>query len=434
MKIDMHRPRVRRRRPIERLRHQLAGGLLLAALLPYLLHFVVAHPGHLSAAATIRWDLAAEATFFATTFAICGGFYLVRSLSSFPVPKNAYFVFPSFALSYAVVAAVMLFARIVYSRGLLVASFALCISWFTIVYSALQKRQQLFLAVVPFGDANQLPAIPGVDWHRMRNVDDLPLQIDALVADFHADLPNEWERLLADCALRGTVVYQVKQLTEALTGRVQIDHLSENNFGSMVPLVAYLRFKMLADWLLALAMVVPVSLFLGAMCVVIRLGSPGSPIFTQQRMGYRGVPFTVFKLRTMRQSAASQDPRAQAITIDDDHRITPIGRFLRRARLDELPQIYNVLKLEMSWIGPRPEAVPLSLWYESELPFYRYRHVVRPGISGWAQINQGHVARINEVREKLQNDFYYIKYFSPWLDAIIVIRTVVTMLTGFGAR
>ena len=288
--------------------------------------------------------------------------------------------------------------------------------------------------MVPFGDANKLPAIPGVVWHRMANVADLPKQIDALVADFHADLPNEWERLLADCALRGTVVYQVKQLTEALTGRVRIDHLSENNFGSMVPLVAYLRLKMLADWLFAIVLVVPVSLFLGIACLLIRLGSPGKPIFRQQRMGYRGVPFTVYKLRTMREAAVGGDARAQAMTADDDTRVTPIGRFLRRTRLDELPQIYNVLKLEMSWIGPRPEAVPLSLWYESELPFYRYRHVVRPGISGWAQINQGHVAKINEVREKLQNDFYYIKYFSPWLDAIIVIRTVVTMLTGFGAR
>ena len=434
MKIDKHRPTVRRRSLIERLRYQLAGGLLLAAVLPYLLHFSLFLPAHLSTHATLRFDLAAEATFFATVIAVCGGFYLVRSLSSFPVPKNAYFVLPSFALSYSMVAAVMLFARIVYSRGLLVASFALCILWFTLVYSAMQNRQRLFLAVVPFGAANQLPSIRGVNWHRMRNVADLPEHIDALVADFRADLPQEWERLLADCALRGTVVYQVKQLTEALTGRVQIDHLSENNFGSMVPLVAYLRLKMLADWLFAAILVVPVTLFLGVMCLIIRAGTPGAPIFTQQRMGYRGVPFTVYKLRTMRQLPATGDAREQAITEDEDERITAIGRFLRRSRLDELPQIYNVLKLQMSWIGPRPEAVPLSLWYESELPFYRYRHVVRPGISGWAQINQGHVAKINEVREKLQNDFYYIKYFSPWLDAIIVIRTVVTMLTGFGAR
>jgi lipopolysaccharide/colanic/teichoic acid biosynthesis glycosyltransferase len=88
----------------------------------------------------------------------------------------------------------------------------------------------------------------------------------------------------------------------------------------------------------------------------------------------------------------------------------------------------------MSWIGPRPEAEVLSLWYNSELPFYPYRHVVKPGISGWAQVNQGHVASMDEVNRKLQYDFYYIKYFSPWLDLLILVRTIKTVLTGDGAK
>jgi lipopolysaccharide/colanic/teichoic acid biosynthesis glycosyltransferase len=88
----------------------------------------------------------------------------------------------------------------------------------------------------------------------------------------------------------------------------------------------------------------------------------------------------------------------------------------------------------MSWIGPRPETTVLSDWYFDEIPFYRYRHVIRPGISGWAQVNQGHVAQVDQVREKLQYDFFYIKYFSPWLDLLILFRTVRTMLTGEGSR
>ena len=110
------------------------------------------------------------------------------------------------------------------------------------------------------------------------------------------------------------------------------------------------------------------------------------------------------------------------------------GAFLRRTRIDELPQIINILKGEMSWIGPRPEAEVLSSWYTGEIPFYRYRHVVKPGISGWAQVNQGHVAAVDEVHEKLQYDFFYVKYFSPWLDTLILFKTVRTMLTGFGSR
>jgi lipopolysaccharide/colanic/teichoic acid biosynthesis glycosyltransferase len=118
----------------------------------------------------------------------------------------------------------------------------------------------------------------------------------------------------------------------------------------------------------------------------------------------------------------------------DEDRITRVGRFLRRHRLDELPQIFNILKWQMSWIGPRPEAELLSVWYADEIPFYRYRHVVKPGISGWAQVNQGHVAGVDDVYVKLQYDFYYVKYFSPWLDLLIFLRTIKTMLTGFGSR
>jgi lipopolysaccharide/colanic/teichoic acid biosynthesis glycosyltransferase len=128
------------------------------------------------------------------------------------------------------------------------------------------------------------------------------------------------------------------------------------------------------------------------------------------------------------------EARSLAITRERDDRITPIGRFLRKSRIDELPQIINVLRGEMSWIGPRPEAAILSRWYEEEIPFYRYRHIVRPGIAGWAQVCQGHVADVDEVRSKLHYDFYYIKQYSPWIDLLIVVRTIRTMMTGYGAR
>jgi lipopolysaccharide/colanic/teichoic acid biosynthesis glycosyltransferase len=158
-------------------------------------------------------------------------------------------------------------------------------------------------------------------------------------------------------------------------------------------------------------------------------------LFRQKRVGRGGHEFTVYKFRTMR-LVTDLDPndRAAAMTGDGDVRITKLGNFLRRMRLDELPQLWNILKGEMSFIGPRPEAQVLSSWYTSEIPFYRYRHVVRPGISGWAQVNQGHVAEVDEVHTKLQYDFFYIKYFSPWLDVLILFRTIKTMLTGRGAR
>jgi lipopolysaccharide/colanic/teichoic acid biosynthesis glycosyltransferase len=165
----------------------------------------------------------------------------------------------------------------------------------------------------------------------------------------------------------------------------------------------------------------------------VRLDSSGPILFRQKRVGHAGRNIIVYKFRTMREIHA-EDDRAAAITNEDDERITSVGAFLRKFRLDELPQILNILKGEMSWIGPRPEAEVLSHWYQSEIPFYRYRHVVKPGISGWAQVNQGHVADVEQVHRKLQYDFYYIKYFSPWLDLLIVARTLNTVTTGFGWR
>lgn len=122
------------------------------------------------------------------------------------------------------------------------------------------------------------------------------------------------------------------------------------------------------------------------------------------------------------------------MTLADDARITRVGRFIRKTRIDELPQLLNILLGHMSWIGPRPETLRLAGWYDSELAFYRYRHIVRPGITGWAQVKQGHVTSVADVRDKLQFDFYYVKNFSIWLDALICIHTVRVMLTGHGAK
>jgi lipopolysaccharide/colanic/teichoic acid biosynthesis glycosyltransferase len=133
-------------------------------------------------------------------------------------------------------------------------------------------------------------------------------------------------------------------------------------------------------------------------------------------------------------SEDEDDAREKAVTKDNDPRITRAGRILRKTRIDELPQLFNILMGEMSWIGPRPEAKVLSDWYEQEIPFYRYRHVVRPGITGWAQVCQGHVASIEDVQKKLEYDFYYAKHFSLWLDVLVALKTIGIMVSGRGAK
>ncbi|WP_230482002.1 sugar transferase [Sphingomonas sp. Leaf21] len=292
------------------------------------------------------------------------------------------------------------------------------------------------IGVVSTGEYARLIEISGVDWKLLNNPSDSLDDLDSVSVDLRSDLSDEWERFLASLALMGVPVYHTKHLRESLTGKVEIEKISENSFGTLSPLYAYMNVKHVIDWIFAfLAILTLMPLFI-VIALIIRIDSTGPVIFKQIRIGYQGKPFWVYKFRTMTvaQLETDQVARDDAITKSGDNRITNIGRFLRHSRLDELPQLLNVIKGEMSWIGPRPEAEILSRWYENEIPFYRYRHIVRPGITGWAQVHQGHVADVDQVREKLHFDFYYIKNFSLWIDVIVVVRTVRTMLTGFGSR
>ena len=413
---------------ILRRRFEFIGALLVAAVIPW---------------AGMRWIIT-DTTFdsaayhnalVANAVAIFVALWVRVSVSTFPGTRAGQLIGPAIVASHAAVISLLLLSRLPYHRPTLVAGLALHLVWAFGVHFFVQRRVRLRIAVVPFGETRQLSGIASVEWHRL----DRPSLADAaasnaIVADFSADLPDEWEAFLADAAVEGRVVYQVRQLQESLTGRVQVKHLSENSFGSLAPARAYLAIKHLTDFIGAIV-ILPLALPVLAGCAIaIRIVDGGPVLFRQKRVGRGGREFEVVKFRTMRIGSVESGDRQSAITNDQDARITPLGSFLRRSRLDELPQLWNILNGEMSFIGPRPEARLLSHWYTDEIPFYRYRHVVRPGISGWAQVNQGHVAAVDEVHEKLQYDFFYIKYFSPWLDLLILFRTIKTMLSGFGAR
>ena len=409
-----------------RRRFQFATSLLFAAVLPWASRFVL--PGELFEAAGLN-------ALFGNAMAIAIAFWMRLSVETYPGIRRSYIILPSALTGHGIILVWFLMTRFHYDRLALVLGVVLHIVWLYLLYINAEMRVMRRIAVVPFGRTDRLLTIPDVQWISMTEPRLAETaRCDAIVADFSAEMPDEWEAFLADAALAGRIVYQTKQLGESLTGRVELEHLSENSFGSLVPARGYFHLKALMDFGFAL-LVLPVGLPLMALlALMIRLDSKGPALFKQKRIGHAGRKITVYKFRTMRLAEAQEDERAAAMTKDDDDRVTRVGRTLRKLRLDELPQIFNILKWEMSWIGPRPEAEVLSTWYTSELPFYRYRHVVKPGISGWAQINQGHVAQVEEVHRKLQYDFYYIKYFSPWLDLLIFARTIKTMATGFGSR
>ena len=413
---------------LHRQRGQLGGALMLAVALPFLIRINLPVDGTQSDFAT---------AVLGNLVAVILGHYILRSLTVFPGIVAGFYVLPSFIISYSLVLVLFWTFRLDYSRFLFVVGFPVCILWYFFISIWIERKQSLRIGIVPFGRVDSLVDIKAVKWTELAKPGPkAPSSFDAVVADFGSDLPDEWERFLADCALKGIIVYHCKQLQELLTGRVAIDHLSENTFGSLIPALVYVKLKRVVDFCFAVAAAVPLlPLFLAA-AVAIKLDTPGPVLFRQKRVGAGGKPFRVIKFRTMAHDASRGAPLEidQAITVEDDPRITRVGRFLRRTRIDELPQLFNVLAGDMSWIGPRPEAEILSKWYETELPFYRYRHVVKPGITGWAQVNQGHVADMHQVHGKLQYDFYYIKYFSPWLDVLIMFRTVVTVITGHGFR
>jgi lipopolysaccharide/colanic/teichoic acid biosynthesis glycosyltransferase len=422
-----HEPPAQLKRSLfTRRRFQYAGALVLGALLPVVMRGTIL-PGLPGEAATVN-------ALFGNLIAITIAFWMRLSIETYPGIRSTYVIFPTALTGHGLVVVAFLLTRLPYDRLSLAMGFAANVLWSYFLYFSAERRIRRRIAIVPFGAVEGLAEIDSVDWLRLSR----PRLNDtrgchAIVADFAADLPDEWEAFLADAALAGRIVYQVKQLSESLTGRVELAHLSENSFGSLLPAQGYFYLKSLGDFLFAV-LLLPLALpLMGIVALAIRAEGPGPILFRQARIGYAGARITVYKFRTMK-PVSIEDERRAAMTDEDDERITRVGRFLRRTRIDELPQIFNILNWQMSWIGPRPEAEVLSTWYASELPFYRYRHVVKPGISGWAQVNQGHVAEVADVHYKLHYDFYYIKYFSPWLDLLILFRTVKTMLSGFGAR
>lgn len=387
---------------------------------------------------TFARDLASTFnTQVASLIAAVTALFLFRRVTIYPGARAFGFILPAYSSTFGIAAAVLLFFRLDYSGAMLLVGYLASVGVTFLLGYFGQRAAPQRMYYVPTGNTGIVGDASQIDWVRL----EAPVVPDdpnvSIVADLRTTHSPEWERMLAQAAIAGIPVYHTKQLRESLTGRVQIEHLSENSFGSLLPALGYRGIKRTIDIVASIAALPLLIVPLLGVALAVKLSSPGPVLFRQRRMGYRGVPFDVLKFRTMiEHESAGGDAAAlhSAITRDGDDRITRIGRFLRRSRIDELPQIVNILRGEMSWIGPRPEAVPLSQWYERELPFYAYRHIVRPGITGWAQVNQGHVAGLDDVHVKLHYDFYYIKFFSSWLDLLIALRTVGIMLTGFGAK
>ena len=261
-----------------------------------------------------------------------------------------------------------------------------------------------------------------------------PLETDVtLVLDLRAVLSNRMAQFAASSTLAGNTIRAFTNVYEEHTGRLPVVHLAEG-WEMRAPAsrtAPYQAVKRLID-VTSVLLTLPLTVAIGIItALVVRLTSAGPVIFKQQRAGRHEVPFTLYKFRTMRADAESEGP---SFARPNDSRLTSVGNSLRRSRLDELPQLWNVLKGDLSIVGPRPEQIPFVEQFEEEIPFYSQRHLIRPGVTGWAQVRFGYADDEADTMEKLTYDLYYVKNMSPWLDLHVLGESLWTVLSGNGAR
>jgi exopolysaccharide biosynthesis polyprenyl glycosylphosphotransferase len=257
---------------------------------------------------------------------------------------------------------------------------------------------------------------------------------DVVLAITH-DIGSDLLRAVMVCYEQGVRVLSMQTLYEQLARRVPVEHVGDSWF-VVLPVEhnggqrAYQVLKRLTDVIVAVIGLLLFMPILPVLVLLIKLDSPGPVIYTQQRVGRAGRPFRLVKLRSMVVDA-ERDGRARWAHRGDE-RVTRVGRFLRSSRLDEAPQLLNVLKGDMSLIGPRPERPEFVAQLEEQIPFYRTRLAVRPGLAGWAQVNYPYASSVQDALVKLQYDLYYIKHQSLYLDLVIMLKTIGVVLTMRG--
>ena len=281
-----------------------------------------------------------------------------------------------------------------------------------------------FLPAAPFQVVvDDIPAIV-----RQRKVD----RVVVSLADARGKLPMQ---KLLEMKLDGVTFDHLPSVYEEYTGKIAIENLRPSWIifsGGFRKSSAVATCKRLADAGIASLALIAALPIMGLIALAVRLTSPGPVLYHQRRVGRHGALFPVHKSRSMRHGAEAESGPVWA-SKDGDPRVTPIGAFLRRSRLDEVPQLWNVPKGDMSFVGPRPERPEFVEELTQQIRFYGQRHIVRPGLTGWAQVRYTYGATTEDALQKLQFDLYYIKNLSIALDLFIIFETVKPFVLGKGA-
>ena len=355
--------------------------------------------------------------------------FTLNLIRQFPGINSTSYILPVFIFWFIVVFAL---AEVTYFPFYLIyySISSMCLLSYIFIVNIINRYYKVqTLAYIPIGRAVDMPVqVPSAEWLKL-DTTTLDQNVNGIVADLHShDLTDDWQEFIAHKTLQGIPVYHHRHIRESLTGRVKINHMYENELGALLPSENYMLIKYCFDFLIILMLLPATFIICLFTAIAIKLEDNGKVFYTQLRVGHRGKTIKVYKFRSMREKAK------EVLTVDNDDRITKVGRFIRKTRVDELPQFLNVIKGEMSLIGPRAEFVDFALKLEQQVPFFNYRHIVKPGISGWAQVNQGYATGAEETKLKIEYDFYYIKHISFTLDLLIFFRTIHTTFTGFGSR
>jgi len=298
----------------------------------------------------------------------------------------------------------------------------------------LEGHEDLGIEIVGYID----PDGGATDADVIGTIDDIPAVVRARavdrvvvsLADARGRLPMEQ---LLEMKLSGVTFDHLASVYEEYTGKIAVENLRPSwfifspGFRKTRALLVIKRALDIVVAIVGLALSFPLLVLLAA---AVKASSPGPAFYRQARVGQSGRVFSVCKLRSMRQDAEAGTGPVWAR--QNDNRVTSLGRFMRRTRLDELPQLWNVLCGNMSFVGPRPERPEFVRSLTQQIPFYGQRHVVKPGLTGWAQVRYTYGASVEDAIEKLQYDLYYVKHLSVWFDLIIILETIKTVVSRAG--
>ena len=250
-------------------------------------------------------------------------------------------------------------------------------------------------------------------------------RVDEIILAVSKPIDDELLQLLTHCHERGVSVTPMPVFYEGLTGKIAVEHIGSQWY-SALPMTKNPSEKLnqigkrILDIVCGLIIAAVLAILLPFVALAIKLDSPGPIFYKQERVGLYGSKFTVWKFRSMVQNA---ERNGAQWAVKGDARITKVGLFIRKTRIDELPQVINVLNGEMSMVGPRPERQQFIDELQQQLPFYRTRLAAKPGLTGWAQVNYGYGSTVEDALIKLQYDLFYLKHRSPLLDLQILLRT-----------